>query len=511
MAWALVALPVAVAVFLGGSRTTVIAGHDAVVSPTLDGYAQLDLGPFIPAFRVPTGSPLGATIDLGATSLDSYEDLVDRYAFIASQPEGQIGKVRDTLTALALDSAALGAVVGLAGPALLLVVGRQRRHELLGVVTVRRSVAVVAGLAVLTTVLVVLRHGEDEPVAADTWEPLESAFPDLVIPAEAAQLEIRSGLLTTGTRRLVESALSTYRTSLDFYSDLVAAAPALSTELRQPAEDETVALLVSDRHDNVGMDPVARAIGEAGGATFLLDAGDDTSTGGSWEAFSLDSLHEAFADWDDRFAVAGNHDNGDFVSDYLDGLGFTVLRGDIVEGPDGIRLLGAADPRSSGLGSWRDEGGAVTFDEQRQLIADAACESDEAGERITTLLVHDANVGDTALERGCVDLVVGGHLHVQEGPDPVVGENGRTGFAYTNGTTGGAAYAIAIGSKPRRDAMVSLVTYREGRPVGVQAVEIRTNGSYRVQEYAPLVYGETFSTAAPAAPGDGAPRPAAAS
>jgi hypothetical protein len=372
-------------------------------------------------------------------------------------------------------------------------------------------VAVVAGLAVLTTGLVVLRHSEDEPVAADTWAPLESAFPDLVIPAEAAQLEIRSGLLTTGTRRLVESALSTYRTSLDFYSDLVAAAPALATELRQPAEDETVALLVSDRHDNVGMDPVARAVGEAGGATFLLDAGDDTSTGGSWEAFSLDSLHEAFADWDDRFAVAGNHDNGDFVSDYLDGLGFTVLRGDIVEGPDGVRLLGAADPRSSGLGSWRDEGGAVTFDEQRQLIADAACESDEAGERITTLLVHDANVGDTALERGCVDLVVGGHVHVQEGPDPVVGENGRTGFAYTNGTTGGAAYAIAIGSKPRRDAMVSLVTYREGRPVGVQAVEIRTDGSYRVQEYAPLVYGESFSTAAPAAPGDGSPRPAPAS
>ena len=47
------------------------------------------------------------------------------------------------------------------------------------------------------------------------------------------------------------------------------------------------------------MDPVARAIADQGGATFLLDAGDDTSTGGSWEAFSLESLDQAFDDYDD--------------------------------------------------------------------------------------------------------------------------------------------------------------------------------------------------------------------
>ncbi|MBD3996917.1 metallophosphoesterase, partial [Xanthomonas citri pv. citri] len=79
--------------------------------------------------------------------------------------------------------------------------------------------------------------------------------------------------------------------------------------------------------------------------------------------------------------------------------------------------------------------------------------------------VHDANLGREALARGCVDLVLGGHTHVQAGPDVVTGEGGSTGYTWTNGTTGGAAYAIAIGSKPRRDADVSLVTYADGRPI----------------------------------------------
>jgi hypothetical protein len=68
-----------------------------------------------------------------------------------------------------------------------------------------------------------------------------------------------------------------------------------------------------------------------------------------------------------------------------------------------------------------------------------------------------------------------------------VAEDGRVGYSYTNGTTGGAAYAIAIGSKPRRDAMVSLVTYGEdGRPLGIQAVTLQTNGSFVVGDFEEL-------------------------
>ena len=84
--------------------------------------------------------------------------------------------------------------------------------------------------------------------------------------------------------------------------------------------------LVSDRHDNIGMDAVARAIGDAAGATAVFDAGDDTSSGKTWEAFSLDSVNAAFDDLD-RWGVAGNHDHGPFVHDYLDDRGWTMLDG----------------------------------------------------------------------------------------------------------------------------------------------------------------------------------------
>ena len=115
--WALVAVPVTATLFLHGSRTTVLAGHDAVVRPTLDGYATLDLGPYLPNLRYPTGSRVGADIDLGARRPDSYEALIQRYAFIASQPEGQIGQGPvDAARPWPSTAWSLGALIGLAGP-----------------------------------------------------------------------------------------------------------------------------------------------------------------------------------------------------------------------------------------------------------------------------------------------------------------------------------------------------------------------------------------------------------
>jgi hypothetical protein len=487
--WLVIALPLSALLFLNGSRATVVAGHDTEISPTLDGYATLDLGPYLPNFRVPSGSRVGAYLDLGATDLDSYDELIRRYAFIASQPEGQIAKVRSTLLDMAEDSLVGGALLGLAGPGLVLLVGKRRWTELADPLPARAAAGAAVVVVLLASSFVVVRDDAEPPVGHDTWQPLAAALPDVAIPTEAADIEVEGGLITSGTRRLVESAVSSYRKSLEFYHALAEKAPALATQLRQPGEGEVVALLVSDRHDNIGMDPVARAVADAAGATFLLDAGDDTSTGGSWEAFSLESLDKAFADFDDRYAVAGNHDNGDFVVEQQRRLGFTSLAGEVVDGPEGIRLLGASDVRSSGLGSWRDERD-VTFADQQGLLADLACEYDADGDRVSTLLVHDANAGRLALQRGCVDLVVAGHLHLQVGPEPVIGDNGRVGYSYTTGTTGGAAYAVAIGTKLRRDAMVSLVTYADGRPIGIQPVTVRTNGEFVVADFIPLELDE---------------------
>ena len=125
----------------------------------------------------------------------------------------------------------------------------------------------------------------------------------------------------------------------------------------------------------------------------------------------------------------------------------------------------------------------------KATIGKDVCQQQEDGHRIATLLVHDANLGATALANGCTDLVIAGHLHVQKGPTRVVGANGDVGYSYTNGTTGGAAYAVAYGSKLKRIAEVTLITYQDGRPVGIQPVEILTTGEIQVAAYVPLDLG----------------------
>jgi predicted phosphodiesterase len=323
------------------------------------------------------------------------------------------------------------------------------------------------------------------------WEDLDTFLDGQVpLPGRVSDLQVRTDATVVQSKRLVLSALATYENSKEFYDK--AAAGAAELPLREREEEETVVVLVSDRHDNIGMDRVARAIGDRAGAEAVFDAGDDTSTGGEWEAFSLDSLNEAFEDYD-RYAVAGNHDNGEFVRGYLDDLGWTMLDGSVVDGPGDALLIGADDPRASGLGNWRDETG-LGFAEMADRLSEAICDSEE---RVATALVHDTDLAQPALERGCVDLVVGGHVHVKVGPERVEGPDGEVGYSYTTGTTGGAAYAIAIGSKPRRDAMVSLLTYRDGRPVGIQPVTLQTNGQYVVGSYLPLRYESLDDTPGP--------------
>ncbi len=477
-------LAVAVSLFLNSSRTIVLVGHDTVVRPTMARDAVVETGPLLPDLRFRDVGPVGVTLTLGKTEVGSIEELVERYAYISGDPTAQVDKVQGVVVDMAVSAAIRGLGIGMLPVAVFVLLGRRRRGELFRGVRTRQGLLTLA-LLLMVTLLVWQPWESPEQTQEEqgAWQTLEDFVgPEAVLPREVRDIEIRTSAITTQSRRLVLSALGTYSTSKDFYSD--AATEAADLDLREPQEGETVALLVSDRHDNIGMDRVARAIGEAAGATIVLDAGDDTSTGQPWEAFSLDSLAGAFEDWE-RFGVAGNHDNGTFVSSYLADLGWTMLDSEVVDAPWGGTLLGVDDPRSSGLGSWRDETG-LSFAEVGERLADTACAAMEDGERVSTVLVHDANLGAEALTRGCVDLVLGGHTHVQAGPDAVDGAGGETGYTWTNGTTGGAAYAIALGSKPRRNADVSLVTYADGRATGLQWVRLRTDGSWRVGEWEPI-------------------------
>lgn len=483
--WAALALAIAAVIFTGSERTIDLASHEATISPDFSGDVVLRTGPVLPDLRAPSGSPLGLEIELGKTDTTSLQELSARYAAIASQPEGQVAVVVRSVRTMAWAALVQGAVLAALPFALWVLVGGERRRALLArLPSAQGVIAVLLALLVVAVLVAPLTWGRHDPLPEE-WTLLSDYVGDEVpLPDEARDVEIMGDATTAETKRLVASAVNSYQQGQAFYSK--AADDAAALDLREPEDDETVALLVSDRHLNVGMDAVARAIADRAGATAVLDAGDDTSTGERWEAFSLDSVSAAFDDLD-RWAVAGNHDNGTFVRSHMTQLGWRYFDGDVLEGPGGSRILGVDDPRSSGLGNWRDEKG-LTSAEVAERLTEAVCEADEDGDRVGTLLVHDADFGDQALARGCVDLVVGGHVHVEEGPTPVTAPDGRTGWTYTVGTTGGAAYAIAIGSKLRRAANVALITYRDGRPVGIQSVTLQTNGRYDVGTWSELTY-----------------------
>lgn len=476
----LVAAVAFVPLFLGSTRTLVVAGHDTQVRPMFDSHVVVHTGPLIPDVRRPVDAPVGVELDLGKTQETSLPSLLQRYAFIGAHPEAQVAKVEGAVQDMAL-AAALRALALGAGPvAVWFLLGARRRRELVRALPTRRGVLVAALVTALP--LMLLQPWEGEPTTEDdarSWLAIEEWL-GLPVPTEAESLEVRTGPTSKQARRLVSGAVGIYRQSVTFYER--AADEAAEIPVREPAEDETVVLHVTDRHDNIGMDPVARAVADRAGATAVFDAGDDTSSGQPWEAFSLDSLNRAFDDLP-RWAVTGNHDHGSFVGDYLEDLGWTMLDGEVVEGPGDTTLLGIDDPRGTGLTGWRDVDGP-TFAEVGEELADTACEHrDETGERVDTILVHHHALATEALVRGCARLVVAGHLHTQLGPVRVTGVDGSVGHHWTTGTTGGAAYMIAIGSTPRRDASMSLITYRDGAPVGIQEVVVRTDGRFRVGEW----------------------------
>jgi predicted phosphodiesterase len=256
--------------------------------------------------------------------------------------------------------------------------------------------------------------------------------------------------------------------------------------LRTPEEGQTTALVVTDRHDNIGMDPVARTIADRAQARLLIDLGDDTGQGASWESFSINSLSREF-DGFETVAVAGNHDT-DAVAEQMADKGFTVLDGEPVD-VGGVRFLGASDPRGTKLTGYTEDaktrnGGLA---DQDVALREVACSADEAGERVGVLAVHSWASAREVAASGCVDLVLTGHLHYQVGPIAIDGPGQTTTTRLTTGTTGGAVLPIALGSSLRRQAQVSVVTFdADGVPVGIQVVSFNPSKAIEVADYVEL-------------------------
>lgn len=481
---------VGVNTLLGTERTISIGAHTATASPNFDGHVTILAGPLLPEFQFPTKSrgPIGVTILLLDSPVTDLESVLQQDAAIASQPQGEIAAVTAEIADMVKSSVARGVLAGgmamLATYLLWRAVGPRRRNELFRISLRRRPVLLAATVAAVLVVTVAVTSMPTLRSSRHvTWVPIRTVFPELPESPMLDEVKVSRGAASSGSRALVQGALDTYRESLEFYNDL--ADHAAEIEVREPEEDQTVAIVVTDRHDNVGMDPVARAVADVAGASFVIDLGDDTSNGAAWEAFSINSLRESFKDFP-IVAVAGNHDQGQHIREVMKSNDFIVLEGE-PETVEGVSLIGDSDPRSSGLVagySGNESDNIAAIRDQDAELADAACDASDT----SVMMVHSAASARETIARACVDLVLSGHLHREVGPQVRNGPDGSL-TTWSLASTGGAVYAFALGSKLRREAQVGIVTFEGSKPIGVQGVSFKPGGVIKVGDWTPVIAG----------------------
>ena len=479
-----VGIPVTVSTFVGTERTVTVGAHNATATPTFDGHVTILAGPLLPELRMPSDAPfgVGAEVVLRDSPDTDLERVLAQDAAIASQPEGEIAAMTSEIVDMALASLQRGiaaAVIAMVlAAAVWWAVGARRRRELREAWPPTPRVALVATIMAFVLLGAVMAAVPDPSTRRDVaWVPLSQEFPELPDEPRLAKVQISRGAATATSKAIVQGALDTYQASLAFYSDLAKKAEGLP--VRAPEEGQTTALVVTDRHNNVGMDPVAREVADAAQVSFVVDLGDDTSNGASWEAFSIKSLRKTFDDLP-IVAVAGNHDTGEYIQREMERNDFILLDGEPTE-VEGVRILGESDPRSSGLtagynGNEDDNIAAIT--EQNVQLAETACE--DGG--VALLATHSSASAKAAIAQGCADLAISGHLHRQVGPTSTVGPNGTT-TSVSIGSTGGAVYAFALGTKLRRDAQVAVLTFEDGRAVGLQIVTFKPGAVIDVGAY----------------------------
>ena len=415
------------AFFLTSERTIDVASHEARVTPDFSGDIVVRTGPVLPgrADRLRVRA-IGVEIELGKTDVASLQQLTARYAAIGSNPDAQIEKVerrgaghgdrRDRPRAGARDPADAGvAAARRTAPARdrRAAPDRPRRRGPAGRGAGRdRADGAVARPR---------RRVRRTDRSAGSRSRRSSARASCS-PRSSRTSRCSATPPTDETQRLIASAIDSYKRGprvLRRRGGRRGRARPAPARGRRDRRTPAVRPARQRRHGPGGARD-RRARRGRGGVRRRRRHLDGGGVGGVLARLPRRRRSTTI----DRWAVAGNHDHGSFVRSYLSDLGWTYFDdGEVVDGPGDTRILGVDDPRSSGLGNWQDETG-LTFGEVRERLADAACDADEDGDRVDTLLVHDANLGDDAL---------GARLRRPGGrrPHPRPGRPGRESSART--------------------------------------------------------------------------------
>ena len=276
----------------------------------------LDMGRSCPTSGPPSDGPVGVELVRWARpTATTTAELAQRYAAIAGHPEAEEARVDGAVAATRPD-AALRRRSASAWCRSAVAAGRTAPS--------RRAASALAPAA--APVAAGARRGAgrsrsgaqpwdgrrgDQEADARSWLPLGTASADG--PAAARRphgWQIQGGLRRPPAPAGCSAACSTPTTAARSSTARRSRPAADTDELHQPGEDETVAVLVSDRHDNIGMDDGGargrrrgRCHGRAGRRRRHLDRRDLGGVQPRLAGLRLRGVRRAVA-------IAGNHDNG---------------------------------------------------------------------------------------------------------------------------------------------------------------------------------------------------------
>jgi hypothetical protein len=229
---------------------------------------------------------------------------------------------------------------------------------------------------------------------------------------------------------------------------------------------------------------MSTVVGEAvrqSGAVAVLNAGDTVISGTSVEQFCVEALAQAIPSGVPVVVADGNHDSS-LTSEQERRAGFTVLTGEPVT-VEGLRILGDAEPTITTVTEGTRLRGQESRSEMGLRLAERACASDQAGEPVDILLVHNPRAGVAPMSSGCISLQLSGHFHRQVGPT-----HQGLGVLYAGGSTAGATAGKTSIGPLQSPGVMTVVRYDPvgHRPVDYRVITVSTDTAVKVGRWLPF-------------------------
>ena len=271
-----------------------------------------------------------------------------------------------------------------------------------------------------------------------------------------------------------------------------------------PADPDTFNIMtISDRHCNTGMNRVIKRLAKLYHAVLILDAGDNAFSGSfSFESACVTSLMDSLKHVAPVVTALGNHDSGLTEAAAVKSKMIVLLNNKpitLTVAGINLRLIGAADPRTSRYGEGIRPASIQSQNEALlqvgASIADQTCREKFMGTPVDIVLAHSLLMVQTALNADCgPSLGVAGHTHQKVGPLVETGlASGISPVLLTEGSTGGAGLneggGLTIAGPLLAPATATIITIdkKTKRPVGSYDIVNFPDGSFRLSRYVSLL------------------------